>query len=114
MKIVYDTKDNIYIVKVEYPETEIWISTNDIAKARSEFVERMTQVFDNAVCDKFTDDTTKYLATKATNKICESDSDHQWECCGVSTGGSTYMCRICGKTKHEPAKYDCGIVLTSL
>ena len=26
---------------------------------------------------------------------------HQWECCGVSTAGSTYMCKICGKIKNE-------------
>ena len=37
-----------------------------------------------------------------TNKICESDSDHQWECCGVSTEGSTYRCKICGKTMFIP------------
>lgn len=49
-----------------------------------------------------------------TNKICESDSDHQWECCGVSTAGTTYMCKICGKIKHEPSKHDCGIVFTAL
>ncbi len=26
---------------------------------------------------------------------------HQWECTGVSTAGSTYRCRVCGKTKTE-------------
>ena len=26
---------------------------------------------------------------------------HQWECCGVTTAGSTYICRVCGKTKTE-------------
>ena len=27
--------------------------------------------------------------------------NHQWECCGVSTAGSTYRCKICGETKTE-------------
>ena len=26
---------------------------------------------------------------------------HQWECTGVSTAGSTYRCRVCGKIKTE-------------
>ena len=31
---------------------------------------------------------------------------HQWECCGVSTAGSTYRCRVCGKTKTENYNVD--------
>lgn len=42
--------------------------------------------------------------TSTTNKICQSEEDHQWECCGVSTGGSTYRCKICGEHKTEPVK----------
>jgi hypothetical protein len=38
------------------------------------------------------------------NKVCKSESDHEWECCGISTGGSTYRCRICGTYKTEPVK----------
>ena len=48
------------------------------------------------------------------NKTCKTDSDHQWECCGVSTGGDTYRCKICGEIKHEPVKYQSGLVITSL
>lgn len=102
MKIVYDTKEDMYLVKVEYPETEIWINTNDIAKARSEFVGRIIRAFDDAVCDKFADDITKYLATKATNQVCKSDFDHEWECCGMSTVGSDYRCKKCGEHKRVP------------
>ena len=29
------------------------------------------------------------------------NGNHQWECCGISTRGSTYRCRICNKTKNE-------------
>ena len=36
------------------------------------------------------------------NKICVSESDHEWECVGISTGGSTYMCRKCYAHKTIP------------
>ena len=36
------------------------------------------------------------------NNICKTEEDHQWECCGVSTGGSTYRCKICGEHKSVP------------
>lgn len=102
MKIIYDTKEDMYLVEVEYPETEIWIKTNDITKARAEFVECMARAFDDAVCDKFTDDITKYLATKETNKACKSDDNHEWECCGIDTYGSQYVCKKCYLCKCEP------------
>ena len=38
------------------------------------------------------------------NKICASESDHEWECVGVSTGGSTYRCRKCYTHKTIPIK----------
>lgn len=40
----------------------------------------------------------------AINKICETEEDHQWECCGMDTGGSTYRCKICGEHKTVPIK----------
>lgn len=106
MKIVYDNKEDMYLIKAEYPETEIWIKTNDISKARSEFAERMTRTFDNAVCEKFKDDITKYMATKAANSICKSEEDHEWECCGMSTAGSDYICKKCYAHKFEPMKIE--------
>ena len=36
------------------------------------------------------------------NTICKSESDHEWECVGVSTGGSTYRCRKCYVHKTIP------------
>ena len=45
-----------------------------------------------------------YSKETLTNKICESEEDHQWVCCGISTAGTTYYCTICGKHKTEPVK----------
>ena len=36
------------------------------------------------------------------NKICTSESDHEWECCGVSTAGSDYRCKKCYAHKMIP------------
>lgn len=33
------------------------------------------------------------------NKICKSDSDHEWECCGISTAGSDFICKKCHARK---------------
>ena len=41
-----------------------------------------------------------------TNKICRSESDHQWECIGMSTAGSNYICRKCFVRKTIPYKLD--------
>lgn len=40
-----------------------------------------------------------------TNKVCESESDHEWECCGISTVGTTYICKKCHTYKVYPAEY---------
>lgn len=37
-----------------------------------------------------------------TNKICQSESDHEWECIGMSTGGTDYMCVKCYARKTVP------------
>lgn len=31
---------------------------------------------------------------------CQSESDHEWECLGMSTAGDTYRCKKCGKSKQ--------------
>lgn len=36
----------------------------------------------------------------ATIKICESESDHEWECIGMSTAGDTYRCKKCGEHRQ--------------
>ena len=37
-----------------------------------------------------------------TNKTCQSESDHEWECTGMSTAGATYMCKKCRVRKTVP------------
>ena len=33
-------------------------------------------------------------------KRCESGSDHEWECIGMSTAGDTYRCKKCGEHRQ--------------
>jgi hypothetical protein len=40
------------------------------------------------------------------NKMCQSESDHEWECTGIGTGGTTYTCKKCHASKIIPMKYD--------
>ena len=42
--------------------------------------------------------------TATTNKMCQSESDHEWECVGMSTTGTDYMCRKCLARKTIPYK----------
>ena len=43
-----------------------------------------------------------YDTQAAVNKPCLSESDHEWECCGISTGGSDYRCKKCYAHKLVP------------
>lgn len=38
----------------------------------------------------------------AANKTCQSESDHEWEYIGMSTGGTDYMCGKCYARKTVP------------
>lgn len=38
----------------------------------------------------------------AVNKLCLSESDHEWECCGISMAGSDYICKKCYSRKTVP------------
>lgn len=40
----------------------------------------------------------------ATIHRCKSESDHEWECCGISTTGTDYRCKKCGA--HKTIKFD--------
>lgn len=42
----------------------------------------------------------------ATNKMCRSEYDHVWECIGMSTIGTNYICRKCFARKTVPYKLD--------
>ena len=47
-----------------------------------------------------------------TNKICGSESDHEWECTGVSTAGTNYRCKKCYATKTYPIEHNDKIIVT--
>jgi hypothetical protein len=36
------------------------------------------------------------------NKVCTSELDHDWECVGISTAGTSYRCRKCYIHKLVP------------
>ena len=48
-----------------------------------------------------------------TNKMCQSEEDHQWVCCGISSVGSTYYCTVCGKHKTEPIKRQDNVTIST-
>lgn len=43
--------------------------------------------------------------TTLVNKMCVDESDHDWECCGMSTAGTDYRCKKCGTHKIYPSEY---------
>lgn len=46
------------------------------------------------------------------NKMCIEESDHEWECCGVSTVGTDYRCKKCGAYKTYPIEHNDKIIVT--
>lgn len=46
------------------------------------------------------------------NEMCKSDSDHEWECCGISTAGTDYICKKCHARKTYPHEYNGKIAVT--
>ena len=51
MKITYD--GNAYHIITEYPETEIYVNTDNIAEAKKLYIEHLMGVFDDTVRSKF-------------------------------------------------------------
>lgn len=51
MKITYDGE--MYNIITEFPETNIYISTDDINKAKEEYINFLSRVFDETVRLKF-------------------------------------------------------------
>jgi len=49
MKIVYDSENDIYCIKLNYPETELCIIADNIVEVRKRFIEMMTSVFDYTI-----------------------------------------------------------------
>lgn len=111
MKITYSKEG--YQILLEYPETEIYINANNIIDARKHFIDMMTFAFDSTVNEQFqkTFDDALENVEKICSDIpyavvqCVSDVDHDWECCGLSSGGDEYRCRKCGIRRTFPLSY---------
>ena len=52
MRVVYDDKQNIYVVELEDFEKTTLINTSDIAEAKEYFIENMTRLFNDAVNER--------------------------------------------------------------
>ena len=111
MKITYSNEG--YQILLEYPETEIYINADNIVDARKHFIDMMTFAFDSTVNERFQktfDEQMKDVKKVVDNdvhaiKLCVSEVDHDWECCGLSSGGYEYRCRKCGARKTFPLSY---------
>lgn len=66
----------------------------------------------NPVDDAIEDKEKEYLESVFTNKICKEESDHEWECIGISTAGTYYKCKKCHVSKIYPAEYNDKISVT--
>lgn len=53
-------------------------------------------------CDRKIGEQYSYSKETMTNQTCKSEEDHEWYCCGMSTGGNHYRCIKCGEFKIEP------------
>lgn len=83
-----------------------WCSKWD-KKCDKKIPERGQRAKCNPVDDAIDDDGKEYLNESVTNKICTEESDHEWECVGISTAGTTYICKKCNackiySTEHDP------------
>ena len=77
-----------------------WCSKWD-KKCDKKIPERGQKAKSNTVNDVIDDS----LKEAIYNKICVEESDHEWECCGVSTVGTTYICKKCHTKKIYPYKF---------
>ena len=77
-----------------------WCSKWD-KKCDKKIAERGQREKCNPIDDAIDDSLKEVLA----NKMCVEESDHEWECCGISTTGSNYMCKKCHAYKTIPFEY---------
>lgn len=52
MKVIYDKHQEMYAVILEHPETATFVHTKDIVEAREVFIDCMTRLFNDAICEK--------------------------------------------------------------
>lgn len=55
MKVIYDDREDRYVVKLEDYENITVLNTNDIVEAREYFIGHMTGLFNSAVCEQLKD-----------------------------------------------------------
>lgn len=55
MKVVYEKESGIYCVILEYPETEIRVAADSITKAKSVFIDHISQGFELAIQEQLKD-----------------------------------------------------------
>lgn len=84
-----------------------WCSKWD-KKCDKKIPERGQRAKCNPVDDIMDDSLKEALA----NKMCVEESDHEWECCGISTAGTTYICKKCRAYKTYPCEFDGEISVT--
>lgn len=66
----------------------------------------------NQKCNESIETVEDFSTATAVNKICQSEFDHEWECCGISTTGTTYICKKCNAYKTLPCEFKGDIFLT--
>ena len=55
MKVKYDDEKSAYLVKLDCCESVTFLNTDDIVEARQIFVEHMTRLFNDAICEQLKD-----------------------------------------------------------
>ena len=62
--------------------------------------------------DAIDESANEYIKETLVNKMCESENDHEWECTGMSTAGTTYRCKKCYAIKTSPCNFNGEITVT--
>ena len=113
MKVEFIDDEHIFVNNRQF------VSLKRFYEARKEVTEEVKLLTDKnkelaeenealkTLLKKQLDDNKKDLPSTETlvNKRCTSEEDHEWECCGISTIGSDYMCKKCGAYKTVPINY---------
>lgn len=55
MKIVYNDKDDLYNINLEYPETELYIVGKNIEEVKKRFIDMMISLFDDTIKNSLKD-----------------------------------------------------------
>lgn len=88
-----------------------WCSKWD-KKCDRKIPERGQRARCNPVDDAINKVEKEYIKEVLANKMCVEESDHEWECCGISTVGTDYICKKCGTHKVYSYDYNDNISVT--